>query len=47
MRFNRAALTSGGVQIMVEEDSTFDREMGHTTEPVVFLAIEGDGRYQL
>jgi len=47
LRFNRAALTNGGVQIMVEEDTTFDSEMAHTTEPVAFLAIEGDGHYKL
>lgn len=41
LRFNRAALTNSGVQIMVEEDTTFDSEMAHTTEPVAFLAIAG------
>jgi len=32
---------------MVEEDTTFDSEMGHITEPVAFLAIEGEGHYKL
>jgi hypothetical protein len=28
---------------MVEEDSTWDSETGHTTEAVDYLAIQGDG----
>jgi len=37
------ALTSLGVQVMVEEEKTWDTEMNHTGEAVHYLAIEGDG----
>jgi serralysin len=36
-------LTTAGVQIKIEEDTTLDSETGHTTEVVHFLTIEGDG----
>ncbi|MGK7956709.1 MAG: Calx-beta domain-containing protein [Crocosphaera sp.] len=36
-------LTTGRVQIMVEEDTSKDREMKHTTEDINFFAIEADG----
>ena len=35
------SLTASGVSVQVEEDTTFDPEVGHTTESVHFLAIEG------
>jgi len=33
-----------GVQLKVEEDTTFDSETAHTTEAVAFFAIGGEGR---
>jgi hypothetical protein len=39
----RGTLTATTVEIKVEEDRTWDSEVGHTTEVVGFLAIEGDG----
>ena len=36
-------LTNGNVQIMVEEDTSQDMEIRHTTEDINFLAIEADG----
>lgn len=33
-------LTASGVSVKVEEDTTFDTEVGHTSESVHFLAIE-------
>jgi hypothetical protein len=36
-------LSATGVQVMVEEDTTYDAETNHTTEAVHYLAIEGDG----
>ncbi|MDJ0845473.1 Calx-beta domain-containing protein [Crocosphaera sp.] len=36
-------LTNGNVQIMVEEDNSYDSEIQHTTEDINFLAIEADG----
>lgn len=35
-------LTASGVQVKVEEDTTLDAEVNHTTESIHFLAIEGD-----
>lgn len=35
--------TSTGVQLKVEEDTTFDPDTSHTTEVAVYLAIEGSG----
>ena len=35
--------SAGSVQVMVEEDTTFDAEVGHTTETLGYLAIEGAG----
>ncbi|MEM9923190.1 MAG: PPC domain-containing protein, partial [Cyanobacteria bacterium P01_D01_bin.50] len=37
------SLGSSSVQFKVEEDTSFDSEMLHTTENVSFLAIEGSG----
>ena len=34
---------SNGVQIKLEEDTSYDSEIGHTTEVVDFLAVEGSG----
>ncbi len=42
-RYSRSSLTTTGVQIKLEEDTTWDGEKGHTTEVVHYLAIEGDG----
>lgn len=36
-------LTSAGVQLMLEEDTSRDRETKHTSENVGFLALEGSG----
>jgi hypothetical protein len=36
-------LTEIGVQLKVEEDTTYDPEVNHTTEVVDYLAIGGDG----
>jgi hypothetical protein len=36
-------LTGGSVQVMVEEDTTNDREKNHTREVVDYLAIAADG----
>lgn len=36
-------LTTTGVQVKVEEDTTFDSEVGHTSEVVSYLALQGDG----
>lgn len=35
--------TASGIQVKVEEDTTTDAEVAHTTEVVTFLAIEGSG----
>ena len=43
LRYNRTSLTASGVQVMVEEDTTYDDETNHTTEVVSYLAIEGNG----
>lgn len=43
VRYERSSLTVGGVQVMLEEDTTYDSETNHTTEVVHYLAIEGDG----
>ena len=37
------SLTSSSVQVMIEEDTTLDSEVSHTTEVVSYLAIQGDG----
>jgi len=37
------SLTSSGVQVKAEEDTTADGETGHTPEAVASLAIQGDG----
>ena len=39
-------LTSNRVQVKVQEDTTLDREINHTTEVVNYLAIEGDSGLQ-
>ncbi|MGK7883530.1 MAG: peptidase, partial [Crocosphaera sp.] len=39
-------LNNGNVQIKVDEDTSFDTEIGHTTESVNYLAIEGTGTLQ-
>ena len=41
LRYNN--LTSSSVQVMIEEDTTLDSEINHTSEVVHFLAVEGDG----
>lgn len=43
LRYKRSSLTAAGVKMMVEEDTTWDSETGHTTEVVHYLALEGDG----
>ena len=43
LRYNRTSLTASGVQVKVEEDTTYDSETNHTTEVVSYLAIQGDG----
>ena len=43
LRYKRTSLTASGVQVMVEEDTTYDDETNHTTEVVSYLAIEGNG----
>ena len=43
VRYDRTSLTTTGVQVKVEEDTTFDTEIAHTDEIVNYLAIEGDG----
>jgi len=42
VRFNSAS--KSGVQLKVEEDTTFDSETRHVTEAISFLAIGGTGR---
>jgi hypothetical protein len=37
------SLTSSGVQVMVEEDTTCDTETTHTSEVVSYLALQGSG----
>ncbi len=39
-------LTTNGVQVTIQEDTTFDNETNHTTEVVNYLAIEGDNGLQ-
>ncbi|MEL4896305.1 choice-of-anchor Q domain-containing protein [Crocosphaera sp. Alani8] len=39
-------LTTHGVQVTLQEDTTFDDETNHTTEVVNYLAIEGDNGLQ-
>ena len=39
-------LDSNGVEIKVEEDTSYDDEIGHTSEVVDFLAVEGSGILQ-
>ncbi len=39
-------LTTNGVQVAVQEDTTFDNETNHTTEVVNYLAFEGDNPLQ-
>ena len=36
-------LAAGGVEVKVEEDTTWDSETNHTGEGVAYLAVEGDG----
>lgn len=43
IRYDRKSLTSSGVNIMLEEDTTFDAEIDHAGETIRYLAIEGDG----
>jgi RHS repeat-associated protein len=43
LRYSRTSLTTSGVQVMVEEETTYDTETGHTSEVVSYLAIQGDG----
>lgn len=43
LRYSRTSLTTGGVKVMIEEDTTWDSETSHTTEVVGYLALEGDG----
>jgi RHS repeat-associated protein len=43
LRYDRTSLTASGVQVMIEEDTTYDSETDHTTEVVHYLAIEGSG----
>lgn len=43
LRYKRGSLTPGGVEVMVEEDTTGDNETAHTTEEVNNLALERDG----
>ena len=43
LRYSRTSLTTSGVQVMVEEDTTYDDETNHTSEVVSYLAIQGDG----
>jgi hypothetical protein len=31
LRYSRTSLTAGGVQVIVEEDTTYDTETDHTT----------------
>ncbi|MDJ0660740.1 MAG: putative Ig domain-containing protein [Crocosphaera sp.] len=39
-------LTANGVQVTLQEDTTFDNETKHTTEVVNYLAIEGNNGLQ-
>ncbi|MCL4264494.1 MAG: hypothetical protein KJ069_14820 [Anaerolineae bacterium] len=43
LRYSRLSLTSSGVQVMVEEDTTGDSETTHTSEVVSYVAIQGNG----
>lgn len=43
LRYERTSLTASQVQFFIEEDTTLDSEINHTTEVVSYLAIEGDG----
>ena len=43
LRYDSSSLTAAAISIMVEEDTTVDTEVAHTTETVSYLAIEGDG----
>ena len=36
-------LTASGAQVKIEEDTTFDTELTHSTEIIVYLVIEGQG----
>ncbi|EHJ10820.1 hypothetical protein CWATWH0003_4434 [Crocosphaera watsonii WH 0003] len=39
-------LTTNGIQVKVQEDTTLDGETNHTTEVVNYLAMEGDNGLQ-
>jgi hypothetical protein len=39
----RKFATTTGVQVKIEEDTTYDSETGHTSEVVHYLAVQGDG----
>ncbi|MCB0028473.1 MAG: hypothetical protein KDE28_11235, partial [Anaerolineales bacterium] len=39
-------LGAGSVELEIEEDTTEDSEIDHTTENVAWLAIAGDGQLQ-
>lgn len=41
LRYRNLAAT--GVEVRVEEDTTFDTEVGHTTEVASYLTLQGDG----
>ena len=43
MRYNRNSLSTTGIEIKLEEDTTADAEVDHTTENIRYLAIVGDG----
>ncbi len=43
LRYDRTSLTSSGVSVKIEEDTTPDSKTEHTTEQADFLAIQGDG----
>ena len=40
-RYDGGSLTAEGVQVMVEEDTTWDSETGHTSEAVSHLVCVG------
>ncbi|MDJ0844651.1 hypothetical protein [Crocosphaera sp.] len=39
-------LTTNGVQVTIQEDTTFDDETNHTTEVINYLAVDGDNPLQ-
>jgi serralysin len=43
LRYDADSLTTSSVRVHVEEDTTLDDEMSHTTEAVAYLAIEAEG----